>query len=109
VLDVASEGRRSLAARAHHPGIGADASAPGSGRPVPQLLGPKSQDDPVSRQFTLVDSGGAHRGPELLGSQISNRSLAGAVSQLQDDVRIGTSLSNAVAKASAGIPEMYCG
>ena len=77
----------------------------------PSLLGPKSRDVILfSRQFaTLVDSGVALTAAlELLGSQISNRSLAGAVSQVQDDVRIGTSLSNAMAKHPLAFPEMYC-
>ena len=77
----------------------------------PSLLGPKARDVILfSRQLaTLVDSGVALTAAlELLGSQISNRSLAGAVSQVQDDVRIGTSLSNAMAKHPLAFPELYC-
>lgn len=77
----------------------------------PSVLGPKARDVILfSRQFaTLVDSGVALTvALELLSSQISNRALARAVNQVQDDVRIGTSLSNAMAKHPLAFPELYC-
>jgi type IV pilus assembly protein PilC len=77
----------------------------------PSLLGPKARDVILfSRQFaTLVDSGVALTAAlELLSSQINSRALARAVNQVQDDLRIGTSLSKAMAKHPLAFPELYC-
>jgi type IV pilus assembly protein PilC len=77
----------------------------------PTLLGPKPRDVILfSRQLaTLVDSGVALTAAlELLGSQISNRWLARTVNQVMDDVRIGSSLSDAMAKHTLAFPELYC-
>ena len=77
----------------------------------PTVLGPKPRDVILfSRQLaTLVESGVVITSAlQLLGSQISNRYLARVVGEVEDDVHIGTSLSNALEKHPLAFSDLYC-
>ncbi len=80
-------------------------------RAFPTILGPKSRDVILfSRQLaTLVESGVVITSAlQLLASQITNKCLARVVGEVEDDVHIGTSLSNAMRKRPLAFSELYC-
>lgn len=76
----------------------------------PSVLGPKPRDIVLfSRQLaTLVDSGVAITSAlQLLSGQVSNRYLARVLSQVEDDLHMGVSLSEAMAKHPVAFSELY--
>ncbi|GMR09991.1 MAG: type II secretion system F family protein [Anaerolineae bacterium] len=80
-------------------------------RQFPTLLGPKSRDIILfSRQLaTLIDSGVAITSAlRLLAGQVSNKYLARVVGEIEDDVHMGNSLSNAMKKHTLVFSNLYC-
>lgn len=77
----------------------------------PSVLGPRPRDVILfSRQLaTLVDSGVAITSAlQLLSSQVSNRHLALVLGQIEDDLHMGVSLSDAMAKHPVVFSKLYC-
>jgi len=77
----------------------------------PSVLGPKSRDVILfSRQLaTLVDSGVALSSAlDLLQGQVSNKYMARVLSEIENDLHMGTALSKAMAKHPIAFDELYC-
>lgn len=77
----------------------------------PSLLGPKPRDLILfSRQLaTLVDSGVAITAAlQLLSAQVNNRYLARVLGEVEDDLHMGLSLSDAMAKHPVAFNDLYC-
>jgi len=77
----------------------------------PTIFGPKPRDVILfSRQLaTLIDSGVAITSAlQLLAEHIANKALREALSEIEEDVRMGTSLSDAMSKHSIAFPRLYC-
>ena len=80
-------------------------------RYFPTLFGPRSRDIILfSRQLaTLVDSGVALASSlQLLSGQMSNKYLARALGEIEDDLHMGTSLSDAMSRHPVAFNELYC-
>ena len=77
----------------------------------PTIFGPKPRDVILfSRQLaTLIDSGVVITSAlRLLAEHIANKALREALSEIEEDVRMGTSLSDAMSKHPIAFPRLYC-
>lgn len=80
-------------------------------RLFPTIFGPKPRDVILfSRQLaTLIDSGVVITSAlRLLAEHIANKALREALSEIEEDVRMGTSLSDAMSKHPIAFPRLYC-
>jgi len=77
----------------------------------PSLFGPKSRDVILfSRQLaTLVDSGVALSSAlELLQGQVGNKYMGRVLGEIENDLHMGISLSNAMGRHPIAFSELYC-
>ena len=77
----------------------------------PSLFGPKKRDVILfSRQLaTLVDAGVALMSAlRLLGEHVTNKSLSESIHEIEEDVRMGSSLSAAMEKHPLAFDNIYC-
>jgi type IV pilus assembly protein PilC len=77
----------------------------------PTFLAPKTRDVILfSRQFaTLIDSGvPITSGLQLLAGHVSNKAFRTALNEIEGDIRMGTSLSEAMNKHPHIFPRLYC-
>ncbi len=77
----------------------------------PSLFGPKKRDVILfSRQLaTLVDAGVALMSAlRLLGEHVTNKSLSESIHAIEEDVRMGSSLSDAMEKHPLAFDNIYC-